>query len=74
MDGAATMTMMMEQTINNTREPPEASCWTNIPLHCVPLRVYTICQGQVYLHSCQLLRSMLNSVGNLNCETKMGYK
>jgi len=23
-----------------------------VPLCCVPLRVYTIYQGQVYLHSC----------------------
>jgi len=37
---------------NNTRKPPEGSWWMKVPLCCVPVRVYTVFQGQEYFHSC----------------------
>jgi len=54
MDGAAikVMTMTVKQVVGNTRKPPQGSWWTKVPLCCVPLRVYTVSQGQGYCHSC----------------------
>ncbi len=46
------MTTTMKQVIENTRKPPEESWWTKVPLWYVPLRVYTMFQGQEHFHSC----------------------